>query len=73
MGTQADNLRDCAEKGRICHGEDKHFAKLNNDDVSLIRGLWDERGVTQYELAEMFGVTTNTINRIVNYRTWKRG
>lgn len=60
VGTQADNLRDCREKGRHAFGEQHGHAKLTDDQVMEIRRS-SER---QIDLARRFGVSKTTICNI---------
>ncbi len=64
LGTQADNMRDRDEKGRM-------FKRLEGTDVKSIRVLYETGTFTQYMLAEMFDVTRGTIGDVVNGRTWR--
>lgn len=50
-------------------GEDASKAKLTEDQVLEIRALFKQR-VRQTEIANLFGVSTTTIYKIVNRETW---
>lgn len=52
LGTHSDNMRDMIRKGRQCR------QKLSNSDVIAIRSM---TGMTQRELAALFGVARSTI------------
>lgn len=56
-------------------GEKNHFAKLDREKVAIIRDAVEEGGVMRAakarELAERFGVTANTIYRIVRGEIWR--
>ena len=67
IGTQQDNMDDKAEKGRASRGEANYKAKLNEDDVKMIRCM---RGHTQRALATLFGVSQAQVDRIINRKTW---
>lgn len=73
LGTQGDNMRDCSKKGRIRTnpqlGEKNHMAILNNKTVLEIR----EHAITmrQKAIAKMYGVSTMTINRVINHKLWR--
>jgi hypothetical protein len=85
LGTRADNTTDMMEKGRHSYtahcGEDAGTSKLTRGQVREIRRLYKRRmgafgkgrrgGVTQAELAVMFGVSQPTIGYIVRGETWK--
>lgn len=49
-------------------GEDHHNAKISDEDVELMRKLWDE-GLTGPEIAEKFEVNVNTVYGIVRYQS----
>lgn len=70
LGTQVDNMRDCASKGRAASGERVANAKLTADQVSeLLRRLED--GESQRALAKRFEVGRATVQDIVSHRTWR--
>jgi hypothetical protein len=68
LGTQADNNRDRARKGRNgghkIRGAANGRAKLSPSDVAAIRRAYEE-GATQDALAVGFGVSQPQISRIV--------
>lgn len=49
-------------------GEAHHNAKLTDEDVELIRDIYDEGLVGYKTLAKVFGVSKGTIYDIVNFR-----
>jgi len=49
-------------------GENSNMAKLSDDDVELVRILFDE-GLTCSEIAEKFEVSSSHVSDIVNYRS----
>ena len=67
LGTQSDNMRDMAAKGRHPYprGEHHNQARLSNADVAEIRRLYAAGGVSQAALAERFGVCQSHVSRIV--------
>lgn len=67
-GTNADNMRDKAQKGRsrVRKGQDAPQAILTDEQVLAIRR--DPRPHT--ELAVEFGVTAQTIRDVKNLRSW---
>lgn len=71
LGTNADNLRDMAEKQRSSKGERNGRAKLSADDVRQIRALYAEGGWTQQQLAHRFGVTQTVVGEIARRTIWK--
>ncbi len=48
-------------------GENSNMAKLSDDDIELIRMLFDE-GLTCSQIAEKFEITTSYVSDIVNYK-----
>jgi hypothetical protein len=70
LGTCADNVRDCVDKGRNSRGELRPASKLTADKVREMRHLYGE-GVPTTRLAEQFGVVASTVVRIVFRRAWK--
>ena len=69
LGTQADNLRDAAEKGRTARGQDHGNAKLTNEDIQHIRSRL-RHGHPQGEIASELGVSLTTISSINTGRGW---
>lgn len=73
LGTQADNVADTRDKGRVKlshnyrppRGEDSVLAKLNNVTVAEIRHRYSQGGVTQQRLADQFGVSMGLIHLVV--------
>ena len=68
LGTQADNVRDATNKGRMAKGYQTGKSKVTEDQVREIRSL---EGTNQYELAKRFNITQPTISNIMNRRTWR--
>lgn len=70
VGTHADNMRDMIIKGRNkgAIGERNSGSKLTDKDVRSIRKL---RGFSTLRgIASLYNVHLDTIDRIVNNRTW---
>ena len=72
LGTNADNMRDMAEKDRSLFGRRNSQAKLTDDAVVRLRHLCANGGVTYAELARTFGVCPSTIRRAVKGIRWRR-
>lgn len=73
LGTQADNMRDMARKGRggksrPC-GEIQGSSKLTERDVRRIRQM-ASRGVIYRVIAKQFGVHSSNVGLIVRRRGW---
>ena len=75
LGTQADNMRDCLEKGRMkmpnVQGEKNPKAKLTIAIVGEIRRRYKVGGITQTALAREHGVSIVLVGKIVNGRLWQ--
>lgn len=77
QGTNADNMRDAVNKGRLPTilrpgHTNLSNAKLTWEKVDLIRQLYGTKNYSQAELGRMFNVRSYTICRIVNYTMWKK-
>lgn len=64
-GNQMHRVRDKTSNRGEAHGQ----SKLTDEDVRLIRKLYS-KGWTLAELAEMFGVSSPTIHRVVKRTGW---
>lgn len=69
LGTQADNMRDMARKGRARRGEARSY--LTNEMVLEIRARYAAGGVTTEQLGKCFGLSKSSISRIVRREYWK--
>jgi hypothetical protein len=71
LGTPADNIRDCWEKGRHPHakGEGSTRHKFTDDAVLLCRQLHLE-GYMHREIAELVGMSAANVGAIVRRETW---
>lgn len=70
LGTQADNLRDMANKRRSTYGERNPQAKLTVANVLRIRELYRRGRQTQQSIALIFGVADSAICNIINGKRW---
>lgn len=68
LGTQLDNMRDCAMKGRTARGEKSVKSKLKECDVHWIRQNYklSEAG----NIANRFGITRTQLYRVKSRRSW---
>jgi len=73
LGSQADNNRDRAEKGRNRdqRGERNSSAHLRLTDVIAIRDNYAARRESQSALARRYGTSQGHISRIVNRLEWE--
>lgn len=74
LGTQLDNVRDMAQKGRrvsnVPKGPDHHFAKFTAEKVRELRSLYAS-GVGPTELGRRYGVTAQSAWSVAVRKTWK--
>lgn len=69
-GTQADNMLDAAQRGRIARGSRSNMARLNEDQVQEIKDQYKSyRGVFA-ELARKYKVHDETIRYIIAGKNW---
>jgi hypothetical protein len=71
LGTQADNMADCAAKGRNHHprGELSPNAKMTEELVRQLRQR-HAAGERVNDLARAFGIDSSNASRIVSRQTW---
>jgi hypothetical protein len=70
IGTQGDNMRDRANKGRYdAKGEKNNASKLQAIEVKMIRKLLAE-GMRNRDAAAEFGVSLPLIEKIKGNRLW---
>jgi hypothetical protein len=81
LGTQSENLRDCASKGRFAtparrnaeaarRGELNPKSRLNTRGVRYIRAA-HRRGDTKAAIARRLGVGETTVSHVLTGRTWR--
>lgn len=69
LGTQAENLRDMARKGRSARGQASGRARITNEQAEeAIRLLRD--GLTRAEVAAAIGCPTDIVNKLAYGQTW---
>jgi hypothetical protein len=86
IGTNSDNVRDAANKGRMAKGKKNgcyiHPEKvprgttngmsvLTEDKVIEIRNRYAKGDISQLNLGKLYGVSEHTIWTIVHRKTWK--
>ena len=74
LGSQLDNIRDMINKGRYVKpprhcGADNYNATLTEQQVKAI--IANKGVLTQRKMAELFAVSTSTIERIHMNQTWR--
>lgn len=86
LGTAADNMADCKQKGRHAvglrngaytkpesrqRGENSGMSKLTDSQVVEIRRRYKAGGISQEKLGKEYGVTQPLVKEIVHGRIWK--
>ena len=70
VGTNADNVADKVKKGRVGwkahHGEQNGMAKLSENQVGEIRGLYFSSMFSQSQIAKNYGIKQPHVSKIVN-------
>lgn len=66
-GTHRDNRRDMLERGRdnVAFGNRKSQTKIFDEELSVIRQIYDEGFLTQQMIADIYGVALSSINRVI--------
>jgi hypothetical protein len=71
-GTRKDNMQDCAQKDRTCHGERHGAHKLTEAEVRDIRAAYATGRFSQRALGEAYGVSQTNVSQLVRGNTWAR-
>lgn len=71
LGTHAENLGDMKTKGRAARGDRSGTARLNSNQVRVIRKVLTAGGCARTDLAVLVDVSTSTIDNIANNLTWR--
>ena len=71
LGSPQDNVDDMRSKGRGTIGDNHPNSKLTDQEVAIVRELYDFALASQKELAAYYGVGKQTINAIVNRKSRK--
>jgi len=70
-GSHADNRADTISRNRQAKGERSAHAKLTEDQIRRIRERYKAKEITQKALAAVYGVSLDTIHKVVNRVYWK--
>lgn len=72
IGTHSDNMRDRVMRGREADrcGQRNPSTSLTDNDVLVIRERYATETITQTQLGYEYGVSQDTISKIVNHKTW---
>jgi hypothetical protein len=82
LGTAADNIKDCVEKGRNYKGpkpwagwkakpEDHPLAKITAEDAKTARHLYFAERRTLKEIGDFFGIAFQTVSKIIHNQRFK--
>ena len=66
LGTQADNMRDAARKGRV----GVHNKKITEDDVRVIRSRVAAGGEFHRVIAADYGISLGQVGKIARRQIW---
>jgi hypothetical protein len=73
--THDENVKYSADKGRYAEscvrGEAHRSAKLTEEDVRLVRKIYDAGLSSYYALSKIYGVTKRAMRLVVQRKTWK--
>lgn len=69
-GSARDNAADRDRHGRTCRGDKNGNRIVCSDQVAELRALYAAGGVTQYELADRYGISQAQVNNIVLGKQW---
>lgn len=69
-GTAKENQRDMVRHGHSLQGIKHHKARLNEDQVLEIRGLYGA-GITSFVVGEHYGIDPSTAGDIGRGKIWK--
>jgi len=71
LGTHQQNMQDRTQKERQAKGELIGNSKLTEEDIILIKDLYQRYKIPHSKLAKMFQVNKSGISRIINKQMWK--
>jgi hypothetical protein len=73
LGTQKDNMKDMAKKGRSMWGEKHRSAKLKKEQVIEIKNkLKNYKYGLVHKIAKEYGISDREISSIKNNKKWKK-
>ena len=70
LGDRADNAEDKVKKGRHLTREKSGTAKLDTNDVNLIRDLYSSESLNQADIADVFNISQSQVSRIIRKQNW---
>jgi hypothetical protein len=71
LGTHAENLADMKAKGRAARGDRSGTARLDSQQVQIIKRLLYLGQCSAGELSVLLGVSSTTIDAIRNQKSWR--
>ncbi len=71
LGTNSDNMKDMANKGRSTNGIKSARAKLSSIQVDKIRTMKISKSYTNSQLAVLFNCSIGQISKIINFKQRK--
>jgi DNA-binding CsgD family transcriptional regulator len=71
LGDHDKNMRDMSLRGRVRRGSQHPCALLTPAQVREIRRLGTEVGLSQSTIADRFGVTRSSVQKIINRINWR--
>jgi hypothetical protein len=70
-GTHLDNMADMRSKKRQAVGTRVPTARLNDEKVKELRGLWKTNKHSAVALAARFDISERAARDAINYKSWK--
>lgn len=70
LGTQLDNMGDCARKGRTAIGVRNGQARLDPVSVEVLRIVYANTSFTQRELARWWGISQGHVSELIRGLRW---
>lgn len=71
VGDSWDNVQDCLSRGRFQMGWKHWNTRFTDSDIMMIRELYGTKEMNLKQIGERFGVSFQTISRIVRRDLWK--
>lgn len=70
-GSRLENAADRDRHGNTCRGDKNGNRIVSSDQVEELRALYAAGGVTQYDLADRYGISQAQVNNIVLRKQWR--
>lgn len=77
LGTPADNTKDCIAKGRFAYnaspkGEAAYYTVMTYARAEEVRNVFARLRLSRKALAQQFGCSVTTVNRVLRNAAWVR-